>query len=587
MTKEELPTTWSRVLLEDVADVGARTDLPDLDQEDEVSFVPMAAVAEESGVIELETRSYGSVAKGYTRFREGDVLFAKITPCMENGKIAVARNLSDGIGFGTTELIVIRPKTDIDPDYLRLFLAQRRFRQTAERHMTGAVGQRRVPTPYLRAAEVPIAPANEQRRIVERIDELFSQIEAGEAALARAKRLLERYRQAVLKAAVTGELTKDWRERHQADLEPAAHLLARILEARREAWEKTQLEKRRAKSKEPDDDKWKQKYKAPEPPDTTDLPELPEGWVWASLGMLTAIVGGITVDAKRQLSEFEEVPYLRVANVQRGYLDLAEIKTIRAPTDRVDSLVLQSGDLLLNEGGDRDKVGRGWVWEGQIARCIHQNHVFRCRPFLRDVSSKYLAYYANEAGRDYFFASGTQTTNLASISLTKTSLLPVPLPPAEEIEAIADTCDDLTSIIDHTLKEVAELELRAAALRQSILTAAFAGTLVPQDPADEPAVVLLERIRSTPMSSAVEVPRVLKSPRTTRKPRATMPLDRKAINPDHLRAILAESGRPLKPHDLWKASDLDIDDFYKQLRDEIAAGRVVEDRKSETLTAAE
>jgi hypothetical protein len=87
--------------------------------------------------------------------------------------------------------------------------------------MTGAVGQRRVPISYLRSAELPLAPANEQRRIVERIDELFSQIEAGEAALARAKRLLARYRQAVLKAAVTGELTKDWRERHAAELEPA------------------------------------------------------------------------------------------------------------------------------------------------------------------------------------------------------------------------------------------------------------------------------------------------------------------------------------------------------------------------------
>jgi type I restriction enzyme, S subunit len=108
--EEELPGSWSLVSLDDVAEVGARTDVPAIDDDELVSFVPMAAVAEETGVLQLETRSYGNVAKGYTRFLEGDVLFAKITPCMENGKIAVARNLADGIGSGAQNLSLFVPK---------------------------------------------------------------------------------------------------------------------------------------------------------------------------------------------------------------------------------------------------------------------------------------------------------------------------------------------------------------------------------------------------------------------------------------------------------------------------------------------
>ena len=122
----------------------------------------------------------------------------------------------------------------------------------------------------LKTLVIPIPPANEQQRIVAKIDELFSELDAGVASLKRAKALLKKYRQAVLKAAVTGELTRDWRERHQGEIkESGAELLQRILKARRAAWEAAELKKLRAKGKPPKDDRWKQKYKEPQPPDTT------------------------------------------------------------------------------------------------------------------------------------------------------------------------------------------------------------------------------------------------------------------------------------------------------------------------------
>jgi type I restriction enzyme S subunit len=143
--------------------------------------------------------------------------------------------------------------------------------------------RKRISGANLQSIEIPLPPTNEQRRIVDRIDELFSLIEAGERALERARRLLERYRQSVLKAAVSGELTRDWRERHQGEIEPGGALLTRILKSQRQAWEAAELEKMREKGIKPKDGRWKENYRGPDPVRTSDLPELPMGWVWASL----------------------------------------------------------------------------------------------------------------------------------------------------------------------------------------------------------------------------------------------------------------------------------------------------------------
>ena len=131
-------------------------------------------------------------------------------------------------------------------------------------------------------------PLAEQRRIVDRLDELLSDLDAGVAALERAKVLLGRYRQSVLRAAVTGELTRDWRERHAGQRESGADLLRRILAERRRRWEEAELAKLRAKGKTPRDDSWKRAYREPAAPDTRDLPPLPDGWAWSSFEALIA-----------------------------------------------------------------------------------------------------------------------------------------------------------------------------------------------------------------------------------------------------------------------------------------------------------
>jgi type I restriction enzyme, S subunit len=215
---------------------------------------------------------------------------------------------------------------------------------------------------------------------------------------------------------------------------------------------------------------------------------------WTTLGEIAEIVGGVTKDAKRQHDPaFIDIPYLRVANVQRGYLDLTEIATIRVSQDKAAALALRPGDVLFNEGGDRDKLGRGWVWSGEIESCIHQNHVFRAR--LHDgFEPKFVSWHGNTFGRRWFEANGRQTTNLASLNLTTLKSFPVPAPPLDRQRRVVAELEKQLSELDATNAAIDRAHRRSSSLRRSILERAFRGELVDQDPADEPASALLERI---------------------------------------------------------------------------------------------
>jgi type I restriction enzyme S subunit len=161
----------------------------------------------------------------------------------------------------------------------------------------------------------------------------------------------------------------------------------------------------------------------------------------------------------------------------------------------VDKLALQPNDILMNEGGDRDKLGRGWVWEGQIPLCIHQNHVFRVRLYDQDFPAKLISYYANAFGQYFFMEQGKQTTNLASISKSKISKLEIPIPPIDEAKEILAKIQSAFAWIDRIAAEQTNATKLLGKLDQAVLAKAFRGDLVPQDPEDEPASVLLDRIR--------------------------------------------------------------------------------------------
>ena len=158
--------------------------------------------------------------------------------------------------------------------------------------------------------------------------------------------------------------------------------------------------------------------------------ESPLGWIpkeWASspLGTMSEIVSGVTLNGDASSGEIE-VPYLRVANVQDGFLDLSDVKTIKITPEQLSKLTLRSGDVLMNEGGDFDKLGRGTVWNDEIIPCVHQNHVFRVRPSSELLRSQFLAYWSqSEFGKKYFILNSKQSTNLASINSTQLHRFPI------------------------------------------------------------------------------------------------------------------------------------------------------------------
>ena len=236
----------------------------------------------------------------------------------------------------------------------------------------------------------------------------------------------------------------------------------------------------------------------------SDQPQpLPDGWRWATLADLAEVAGGLAKGKKRNSkARLRSVPYLRVANVQRGHIDLTEVKSIEATDQEVQELRLQPGDVLLNEGGDRDKLGRGWVWKGQLPECIHQNHVFRARVRAGAILPELLSHYANSEGQRYFTAQGKQTTNLASISLGKLRGLPVPVPPPAQQAALLLTIDDHFSRLDAATATLERVQRNLERYRASVLKAAVEGRLVPTEAAMakkegrtyEPASTLLKRI---------------------------------------------------------------------------------------------
>ena len=355
--------------------------------------------------------------------------------------------------------------------------------------------------------QFPLPPLEEQRRIVAKLEALFSKLEAGVTALQRARALLKRYRQSLLRDAVEGKLSADWRAK-QIDLEPASVLLERVLRERREAWEARELAKLRAKGMEPLGNVWKARYEEPSAVDASSLPELPAGWVWATIGQISEVSGGAAVNASRA-GLAVELPYLRVANVYTNELRLDQIKTIPLAESEVSRFLLKRGDLLVVEGnGSIEQIGRVAIWDGSIEPCVHQNHLIKARLHYIETGAYVIAWLMSPNGRQFIQLVASSTTGLHTLSISKVSSLGIALPSLEEQLFIVAELERRFELLD-SLESTLESELkRAAQLRQSALHRAFTGRLVPQDPTAEPAATLLERIRSE-RSAAVKPPRAV------------------------------------------------------------------------------
>jgi len=464
-----LPEGWIWTSLGELAALNPKfvDDVPD---ELEVSFIPMRCVEELTGQVDLSlTKRYSEVKKGYTAFRNGDVIFAKITPCMENGKVSIVNRLKNGIGFGSTEFHVIRLFNGQMPNRLMFFfLVRESFRRNARMHMTGSAGQLRVPKGYLEEVSFPLSPLPEQHRIAAKIEELFTKLDAGMEALKKIKLQLKQYRQAVLKYAFEGKLTEEWRKSHRGEIEPASVLLERIREEREGSSDS--------------------RFKEPPPVDTPNLPELPELWLSVRLGEIAQTVEKVSP----KMAPDEEFTYIDIASIG-GQSIAAPKKYLGKEAPSRARQLIKSGDILFS-------TVRTYLkhialveerYDGQIAStgfCV-------IRPFPY-IESK-LIFYLVQA--DAFLNPLTQVQRGTSYPAVRDSDVlaqPLALPPLPEQHQIMSEIERCFSIADAIEKDVEQSLRQAERLRQSILKRAFEGKLVPQEPTDEPAEELLKRIRA-------------------------------------------------------------------------------------------
>ena len=480
--KLEMATSIARkkiVPLGEVVDFNPRFGKDELADDSLASFIPMKCVEEESGRFEpLGDRKVADVRKGYTPFRDGDVIFAKVTPCMENGKAAVLKGLTNGVGFGSTEFFALRPKNGLEANYLFHFILQSNFRRDAARNMTGAVGLRRVPKSYLAQQPIPLPPLAEQQRIVAEIEKQFTRLEAGVAALRRVRANLKRYRAAVLKAACEGRLVPTEAELNKSGsgvpplglgkkrqdtastFETGEALLARILTERRKNWQ------------------GRGQYKEPAAPDTKKLPPLPNGWTWATVEQLsTRVQYGSSAKTNE---DSDGVPVLRMGNIQEGKLDFDKLKYLPKVHDEFPELLLARGDLLFNRTNSAELVGKTAVFKDTPNPCSFASYLIRVR-FGGGCVSDFVSYYINSVfGRSWIADVVSQQVGQANVNGTKLQALAIPLSPlAEQTRIVAEVARRL-SVVEELEAVVSANLQRATRLRQSILQKAFTGKLTKQ-----------------------------------------------------------------------------------------------------------
>lgn len=367
----------------------------------------------------------------------------------------------------------------------------------------------------LRKISVFLPPLAEQHRIVAKLEKLLGKVDQAQARLEKIPGILKQFRMAVLAAACSGKLTDDWR-RKNSNIPSAAEVIEDSIQERTAKYQTACQEAKQTGNKKP------REYRVNnESMDDSEYDWLPETWELDRLCNLAHIGGGVTKGRKIKNQNTMTLPYLRVANVQDGYLDLSEIKEIEAVPEDLEKYGLMPGDILFTEGGDRDKLGRGSVWMGEIENCIHQNHIFRARLFSSKILPEYVSLATKSAqSRNYFFKNASQTVNLASINMTSLGNLPIPIPPFEEQKEIIRRVNGLYHLADQLERHYQKAKTHIDNLTQSILAKAFRGELVPQDPKDEPASELLKRIKAEKARQEAES-------KTNRKPKAKKSREKK------------------------------------------------------------
>lgn len=486
---ESLPHGWALPTIDDVCDSVSKRG-PDTERPT-FRYIDLGAIDNKSKTIaevgELPVK--GAPSRARQIVRTGDVVFSNVRVYLEN----IAQVPVELAGeVASTAFCVLRPKAGIEPRYLYYYVTSKPFIRTVDGLQRGN-SPPSVQDGDVKSQSIPVAPTPEQKRIVSKIDELFSRIDEGERALERVSKLVERYRLSALKAAVTGELTRDWREARKAagqPIETGEALLARILTARRKAWEQAELAKMQAKGIKPKDDAWKKKYKEPASPDTTDLPRLTSGWVWTSLAQMKSF----SLYGPRFSSEdYDEDGYLvlRTSDISKaGRVNVESAPKLKLSDKAFAKYRVEKGDLLVTRTGS---LGTLALFDDDVD-AIPGAYLIQFRLPAPNITRWYLFhFFKSPVGQAQLLAGGAGVGR-PNLNAPSIEAIPIPLPPLEEQHVIVDRIEATLESLSKQTEQMRRDAQASSALRQSVLHKAFSGGLVQQSPNDEPATNLLQRI---------------------------------------------------------------------------------------------
>ncbi|MCA2010252.1 restriction endonuclease subunit S [Cereibacter sphaeroides] len=579
----DIPSTWEWTVIKELGDVVSggtpSTKVPEYWNGDVVWFAPSDLTGYKAKTISHGAKSLTDAGLSNSSAKvmpAGSVMFSSRAPV---GYVAI-NTVPAATNQGFKSIV---PLSGVESDFLYHYL--KASKQLAEERATGTTFKELSGSAF-GVLPVPVAPTNEQRRIVERIEAMFDEIDHGVENLKKARATLALYRQSLLKSAFEGRLTADWRAQNADKLETPETLLARIQKERDtryksalDDWQKA-LTARRAngeKGTKPS----KPKRPASYPKEFNDLrvvlPQLPEGWMWEHLGWCSS---GPEYGTAAKSSDEGDVPVIRMGNLQAGKIDWDNL-VYTSDADEIEKYSLQAGDVLFNRTNSPELVGKTSQYKGERP-ALFAGYLVRVNQIESIASASYVTYFLNSPlAREHGNTVKTDGVNQSNINGTKLQEYPFPFCAPEEQAEITRILDERLSAADALEAEIDAGLTRAEALRQSILKQAFSGKLVPQDPKDEPAADLLARIKAEKVERdklAKKRPRQTKGAATkTRKPRMIPIIEfLKSQNDWTPAAKVAEAFGILD-----QSSSDEVERFFMALKHEVETGSVVVERRGD------
>jgi type I restriction enzyme S subunit len=486
------------------------------------------------------------------RFNKGDVLYGKMRPYLN--KVWVA----EFDGLCSAEFLIFPKTGGLNNQFLAYRLNTQDFVAFANLNVSGE--RPRVGFEKLCHFTYLLAPSREQDRIVAKLDALLSRVAAGEAAARRAIDRLQRYRIAVLHAAVTGELTRNWRKTHGTN-QSGTQLLKQLLSERRIRWEGTELSRLKAAGKSPKDEKWKKRYPIPRSCKTTQDWKLPRGWTWATVEQVSMRVTVGHVGPMKTEYVRRGVPFLRSQNVRANRFDPTGLLYIRRSFhEKLSKSRIFPGDVVIVRSGN---VGTACVIPKSLGEANCADLVLVQRPLI---NPHLLSFYMNSIGQEQV-AAGKVGVAITHFNTGSVAGLAIAVPPENEQAQIVREAERRLKAADRLATTLSHQLERARVTRQSLLRQAFSGKLVRQDSDDEPAYHLLRRIRAIRAAETNKV-KAKRMPKSKLKSVDTL---------GELETLLNRLGRGATPNRLLIAAGLsdNVEKFFDLLREGRDTGRLI------------